>query len=65
MRITAFNVENLFSRVRAMNLESWEEGKPILTEYSRLNNLLQEPKYTPNQKEEILKCDRHLVGCVP
>lgn len=55
MRIAAFNVENLFSRVRAMNLEDWEEGKPILTEYSRLNNLLMEPEYTSAKKSEILK----------
>lgn len=55
MRIASFNVENLFSRVRAMNLEDWEEGKPILAEYSRLNNLLQEPEYTSAQKSEILE----------
>jgi hypothetical protein len=55
MRIAAFNVENLFSRVRAMNLEDWEEGKPILTEYSRLNNLLLEPEYTSAKKSEILE----------
>jgi hypothetical protein len=29
MRIGAFNVENLFS-CKAMNLESWSEGKEIL-----------------------------------
>jgi hypothetical protein len=30
MRIAYFNVENLFSRVHPMNLESWSEGKEIL-----------------------------------
>ncbi|HEY9629091.1 MAG TPA: endonuclease/exonuclease/phosphatase family protein [Coleofasciculaceae cyanobacterium] len=55
MRIAAFNVENLFSRVRAMNLEDWEAGKPILTEYSRLNHLLLQPEYTPATKAEILE----------
>ncbi|MBI4782937.1 MAG: endonuclease/exonuclease/phosphatase family protein [Oscillatoriophycideae cyanobacterium NC_groundwater_1537_Pr4_S-0.65um_50_18] len=55
MRIAAFNVENLFSRVRAMNLEDWEAGKPILTEYSRLNNLLLEPEYAPATQAEILE----------
>ncbi|MGI0485635.1 endonuclease/exonuclease/phosphatase family protein [Pantanalinema rosaneae CENA516] len=54
MRIAAFNVENLFCRVRAMNLEDWEAGKPILTEYSRLNNLLLEPEYTAAIKSEML-----------
>lgn len=55
MRIAAFNVENLFCRVRAMNLEDWEAGKPILTEYSRLNNLLLEPEYTAAIKSEMLE----------
>jgi endonuclease/exonuclease/phosphatase family metal-dependent hydrolase len=60
MRIAAFNVENLFSRVRAMNLEDWEEGKPILTEYSRLNNLLLEPNYTSAIKSDILESIKRL-----
>jgi endonuclease/exonuclease/phosphatase family metal-dependent hydrolase len=55
MRIAAFNVENLFSRVRAMNLEDWDEGKPILAEYSRLNKLLMEPEYTSAKKTAILE----------
>ncbi len=38
-----------------MNLEDWEKGKPILTEYSRLNNLLLEPEYTSAKKSEILE----------
>lgn len=54
MRIASFNVENLFSRVRAMKLESWSEGKEILAEYSHLNTLLQEPVYTEANKQAIL-----------
>lgn len=54
MRIASFNVENLFSRARAMNQENWSEGKPILTEYSRLNSLLQKPIYTAADKASIL-----------
>ena len=54
MRIASFNVENLFSRVSAMNLESWSEGKEILAEYSRLNTILQEPVYTAAHKQAIL-----------
>jgi hypothetical protein len=30
MRIASFNVENLFERAKALNLESWTPGKPIL-----------------------------------
>src|SRR2546423_721376 len=54
MRIASFNVENLFSRARALNQDSWSEGKEILTEYSRLNTLLQKPVYTPANKQAIL-----------
>ena len=54
MRIASFNVENLFSRVRAMNLDSWSDGKEILAAYSRLNSLLLLPTYTPVDKQAIL-----------
>jgi predicted extracellular nuclease len=54
MRIASFNVENLFSRARAMNLASWSDGKKILAAYSRLNTLLQKPTYTQTDKQAIL-----------
>jgi len=54
MRIASFNVENLFSRARALNLETWKDGKETLAEYSRLNTLLQEAAYTEAIKKEIL-----------
>lgn len=54
MRIATFNVENLFSRARIMNLDEWSDGKDILAAYSRLNTLLQKPVYTPADKTKIL-----------
>lgn len=54
MRIASFNVENLFSRVRAMRLENWEEGREVLAEYSQLTTILQAPVYTEEDKREIL-----------
>src|SRR5215208_5381917 len=54
MRIASLNVENLFSRIRAMNLESWSGGREILAEYSRLNTILQKPVYTKANKRAIL-----------
>jgi endonuclease/exonuclease/phosphatase family metal-dependent hydrolase len=54
MRIASFNVENLFSRVRAMNTGDWSVGQPILAEYSRLNALLQKPTYTAADRTRIL-----------
>lgn len=55
MRIASFNVENLFSRVCAMNMDSWADGKEILAQYSELNALLQNKTYTDSVKKEILK----------
>lgn len=55
MRIASFNVENLFSRARALNQESWSEGKDILNEYSKLNTILQRPVYNPATRQAILK----------
>lgn len=55
MRIASFNVENLFSRARALNQETWAEGKEILNDYSRVNALLQEPVYSEANKKAILE----------
>lgn len=60
MRIASFNVDNLFRRVRAMNLASWQEGKPILDDYSTLNNLLQKPEYSDADKKEIAQAVKRL-----
>jgi predicted extracellular nuclease len=55
MRIASFNVENLFSRVCAMNMDSWADGKEILAQYSELNTLLQNETYSNSIKKEIIK----------
>jgi hypothetical protein len=39
-RIASYNVENLCERPRAMNLGTWAEGKPILEQHARINELL-------------------------
>ena len=46
MRLATYNVENLFSRVRALNLETWSEGKPVLELYSEMNTLLEQEVYS-------------------
>lgn len=53
MRIASYNVENLFSRAKAMNLGSWAAGKPILDNYATLWKLLGEHVYTPTRKRRI------------
>jgi hypothetical protein len=54
MRLASFNVENMFERAKALNLETWAEGKPILDDHKRLNDLIQEPAYTDAIKAELL-----------
>jgi endonuclease/exonuclease/phosphatase family metal-dependent hydrolase len=53
VRIASFNVENLFDRARALNLETWTEGKPVLEKHARLNKLLNEPLYSEAAKKKI------------
>lgn len=55
MRLAAFNVENLFDRAKAMNLETWEEGKPILEKFAKLNQLLGQVKYTSADKNRMVE----------
>ena len=54
MRIACFNVENLFSRARVMNLDTWADGKKVLTEYGKLTALLQKAVYSPADKTKII-----------
>ena len=54
MRIASFNIENFFSRPRAMNLATQAQGKPILEQYSRVNKLIQNDPYSAADKKNIL-----------
>jgi endonuclease/exonuclease/phosphatase family metal-dependent hydrolase len=54
MRLATFNVENMFERPSIMNLSSWEKGKPVLEDFSRLNDLIQKPIYSETDKQEML-----------
>lgn len=53
MRIAAYNLENLFDRPKAMNLETWEDGKPILEKFAKLNALLGELTYSTAAKKKM------------
>ncbi len=61
MRIATFNVENLFSRARALNQDTWAEGKEILAAYSRLNTRLQKTAYSAADKTAII-ADLEVLG---
>jgi len=54
MRLASYNVENLFSRAKALNQQSWAEGKPVLQAQAELAVLLEEPVYTDPIKARIL-----------
>jgi endonuclease/exonuclease/phosphatase family metal-dependent hydrolase len=55
IRIASFNVENLFQRAKAMNGDTYAEGRPILSAYKEVNELFMEPTYTPAIKDRILE----------
>jgi predicted extracellular nuclease len=55
VRIASFNVENLFERAKALNQKTWAQGKPVLEKHARLNDLLNLPVYSPDDKAEIRK----------
>lgn len=55
MRIASFNVENMFDRARALNNDSWSEGKPALEAHRTLNALFNKPNYSAADKTKILK----------
>jgi Endonuclease/Exonuclease/phosphatase family len=47
-------VENLFERARIMNLDDWEEGRPVLERVTALSDLLEQAVYTDADKARIL-----------
>lgn len=54
MRLATYNVENLFSRAKAMNLGSWAEGRPVLQRFAALNELLGETAYTEAARQKMV-----------
>jgi hypothetical protein len=54
MKLATFNVENLFSRARVLNQDTWTDGKELLGEFSRLTERLQKAVYSDSDKVAIL-----------
>lgn len=54
LRLAAYNVENLFSRPRAMN-QSQDVAAEVLGAHARVNELFERQTYTESDKTEILK----------
>lgn len=55
MRIATYNVENLFTRAKALNLDSLAEGRPVLERFSEINALLEKIEYGADDKKRILQ----------
>ena len=55
MRLATYNVENLFARARALNLDDSGAAKPILERFAELNTIFEEPLYTDAMKARMLR----------
>ena len=53
MRIASFNVENMFSRPRALNPRTRAANRPVLEAFARLQGLLEQPSYSAADKAAI------------
>ena len=54
MRIATYNVENLFTRAKALNLDTWQEGKPTVDRFAEINELFENTVYSEPDKARIL-----------
>jgi endonuclease/exonuclease/phosphatase family metal-dependent hydrolase len=62
MILGTYNVESMFERPKVMNLDTWEDGKYVLEDYTKLNELIQSPNYTDAIKTEILDIMKKYKG---
>src|SRR5215218_4206318 len=54
MKLASYNVENLFQRAHAMNLDTQAEGRAALRMHAQLNGILNKIHYTTADKEKIV-----------
>ncbi len=54
VRLASFNVENLFDRAKALNTQTWDEGRPALAAFERFNVLAAGATYSDTDKAEML-----------
>jgi endonuclease/exonuclease/phosphatase family metal-dependent hydrolase len=55
MRVATFNVENLFSRVSAMNSDDPDKTTVVLADVAELQQLIEQPRYSEADKARMLE----------
>jgi endonuclease/exonuclease/phosphatase family metal-dependent hydrolase len=60
MKLASYNVENLFQRARALNQETWADGRDALKLHADMNRILGKPKYTAADKTKIIALMKEL-----
>ena len=55
MKIASYNVQSLFDRAIALNLDTWDTGKVVLKLYRDMNSVLMKEKYTARDKDRIVE----------
>jgi len=54
MKLATYNVENMFDRAKALNTDTWAEGRPALEAHKELNELFNEETYSAQDKKRML-----------
>lgn len=54
MRLASYNLENLFLRARALNGDTWAEGREVLKAQADLNRILGKSIYTAADKTKVI-----------
>lgn len=55
MRLASYNVENLFRRAKALNLETWASGRAVLEQHAEINAIFENATYSDADKTRIVQ----------
>jgi endonuclease/exonuclease/phosphatase family metal-dependent hydrolase len=55
MRLASYNVENLFTRAKALNLDTWADGRRVLEHHAEVNAILGKDVYSDADKARIVQ----------